>query len=103
MELMAVIKGLEALDRPLRIRIVTDSEYVYFGISERLTRWREDGWRGAGGRLSNIALWQKLASLLEPHDVECEWVRGHSGHPQNELADQLAQQAAVEHEGQASP
>jgi ribonuclease HI len=97
MELTAVIRGLEALPEPTRVRIVTDSRYVHDGITRWLPRWRQNRWRGTGGRLSSIALWQRLDAIIERHDVTCEWVPGHGGLAGNEEADRLARAAALAH------
>ena len=99
MEVTAVIEGLEALEGPSRVRVVTDSEYVYRAITERLPHWRQQGWRRlGGGQLANVSLWQRLDRSLQQHDVSCTWVRGHSGHPENELVDRLARDAADSHQ-----
>lgn len=94
MELLAVINGLEALKRPVRVRIVTDSQYVMKGITEWLNGWKQRGWKTAGRQpVKNVDLWQRLEAALLPHEVEWQWVRGHSGHPDNERVDQLARAA----------
>ena len=91
MELTAVIESLEALKRPCRVRIVTDSQYVKQGITQWITRWRRNGWRTASKQpVKNRDLWERLDAALQRHQVEWEWVRGHTGHPENERADQLA-------------
>ncbi len=91
MELIAVIKGLETLIRPCRVRIVTDSQYVKQGITQWIARWRRNGWRTASKQpVKNRDLWERLDAALQMHQVEWEWVRGHAGHPENERADQLA-------------
>jgi ribonuclease HI len=98
MELTAVIRGLEALEEPCGVRLVVDSQYVRNGVTKGLPLWKGNGWRcGDGGhrRLANVRLWQRLDALLQYHRVNCRWVRGHSGHPENELADRLARQAAM--------
>jgi len=98
MELVAVVRGLEALCEPARVHIVTDSRYVHEAITRWMPRWQQNGWRSAGsGRLAHIALWQRLHALMQPHDVTCEWVRGHCGHAGNEEADRLAGDAACAH------
>ena len=98
MELLAVIRGLEALKRGCRVRLVTDSEYVARGISEWMPGWKANGWRRRVGKgykpVKNVELWQQLDQLLQQHQVDCEWVRGHAGHPENEECDRLAVQAA---------
>ncbi|MGB0513882.1 MAG: ribonuclease HI [Wenzhouxiangellaceae bacterium] len=96
MELMAAIRALEALKRPCRVHLVTDSNYVRQGITEWLPRWRANGWKTAARKpVKNADLWQALAAAAERHaEVRWSWVRGHSGHPENERADQLATAAA---------
>ncbi|MGB9670247.1 MAG: ribonuclease HI [Halothiobacillaceae bacterium] len=91
MELTAAIRALEALKRPCRIRITTDSQYVMKGITEWMPNWKRRGWRTADNKpVKNDDLWQALDALCAMHQVEWAWVRGHVGHPENELADQLA-------------
>ncbi len=91
MELMAVIAALEALKRPSRVRLTTDSQYVKRGVTEWMARWRRNGWRTAERKpVKNRELWERLDRALGEHQVEWHWVRGHSGHPENERADRLA-------------
>lgn len=91
MELTAAIKGLEALSRNCRVRLTTDSQYVRNGITQWIENWKKKGWKTAGRQpVKNVDLWQRLDQLVGDHDIEWHWVRGHSGHPENELADQLA-------------
>jgi ribonuclease HI len=91
MELLAVIRALESLTRPCRVKVTTDSQYVKRGITEWLRNWKRNGWRTAAKTpVKNVDLWQRLDELVAGHTVEWAWVRGHSGHPENELADQLA-------------
>jgi len=91
MELQAVIHGLEAMKRPMRVRICTDSQYVMKGITEWLAAWKRRGWKTADRQpVKNVDLWQRLETALAPHRVEWQWVRGHNGHPENERVDQLA-------------
>ncbi|MEY2776003.1 MAG: ribonuclease [Pseudomonadota bacterium] len=91
MELMAVIEGLRALNRPCSVCIVTDSQYVKNGVEQWLAGWKRKGWKTAAGKpVANQDLWQALDSALLPHDVRWQWVRGHDGHVENERADQLA-------------
>lgn len=91
MELTAVIRALEVLQRPSRLHIVTDSQYVLHGITQWLAGWKRRGWRTADGKpVKNQELWQRLDELLAPHQAEWTWVRGHTGHPENERADALA-------------
>ena len=91
MELLAVIHGLESLKRPAQMHICTDSQYVMKGITEWLAAWKKRGWKTADRQpVKNVDLWQRLEAALAPHQVEWQWVRGHSGHPENERVDQLA-------------
>ena len=91
MELLAVIEGLSALKRPCEITLTSDSTYVLKGIQEWMSNWKKRGWKTASKKpVKNVDLWQRLDALIEPHDIEWCWVKGHSGHPENELADQLA-------------
>lgn len=91
MEMTAVIEGLGALKRPCRVHIMTDSQYVLKGVTEWMPNWKKRSWRTAGGQaVKNVDLWQKLDALLADHDVTWEWVKGHSGHPENERVDALA-------------
>ena len=94
MELIAVIRALEALKRPVRARIFTDSEYVRRGITEWIVGWKAREWRTAERKpVKNRDLWQRLDELAALHQIEWHWVRGHSGVPGNERVDQLANQA----------
>ena len=91
MELTAVIRALEALKRPSRVRLYTDSQYVQKGISQWIRQWKRRGWRTAERKpVKNIDLWQRLDELAAVHEVEWHWVRGHAGHVENERADRLA-------------
>ncbi len=91
MELMAAISAMESLTRPCQVRLTTDSQYVMKGITEWLAGWKKKGWKTAGRQpVKNVDLWQRLDKALAPHQVEWKWVRGHTGHPENERADQLA-------------
>lgn len=91
MEMLAVISGLEALTRPSDVKIVTDSQYVQKGINEWLAGWKARGWKTADKKpVKNVDLWQRLEAALLPHSVKWQWVKGHSGHTENERADQLA-------------
>ena len=97
MELMAVIKGLEALKKSSQVAITTDSRYVLEGITEWLPNWKKRNWKTASKKpVKNVELWQRLDELVKGHDIEWHWVKGHSGHPENELADQLANQGIDE-------
>jgi ribonuclease HI len=91
MELMAAIAGLEALTRPCRVRLYSDSQYLRNGITQWLPAWKARGWRTADKKpVKNIDLWQRLETAAERHRVEWIWVKGHAGHPENERADALA-------------
>jgi len=91
MELTAAIEALKALLKPSRVALYTDSTYVRSGITEWVRAWRARDWRTADRKpVKNQDLWQALSDLAERHDVEWHWVRGHSGHPENERADALA-------------
>jgi ribonuclease HI len=98
MELMAAIRALEELKRPCKVTITTDSNYVKKGITEWLQGWKQRGWRTAGKTpVQNIELWQRLEQAVNRHErVDWKWVRGHSGHAENERADQLANRAIDE-------
>ena len=97
MELTAVIQALRALKRPSRVRITTDSQYVRKGITSWIHNWKKRGWKTASRTpVKNVDLWQALDAAASRHQVEWHWVRGHSGHPENELADELANQGIRE-------
>jgi len=94
MELTAVIRALEALKRPVRARLYTDSQYVRRGITEWLAAWQARGWRTANRTpVKNQDLWQRLAALSAAHRIEWHWVPGHAGVPGNERVDRLANEA----------
>lgn len=91
MELMAAIEGLRALKRPCHVVLTTDSQYVMKGINEWLAGWKKRGWRNAAKQpIKNQDLWQRLDAECQRHQIEWRWVRGHTGHADNERADQLA-------------
>ncbi|EZH81443.1 ribonuclease HI [Ectopseudomonas composti] len=97
MELMAAIAGLIALTRPCTVKLVTDSQYVMKGIQEWLPNWKKRGWKTASKEpVKNADLWQKLDEEVNRHQVSWQWVRGHTGHPGNERADQLANRGVDE-------
>ena len=94
MELMAAIKSLESLKRPVKARVHTDSQYVKDGITQWITNWKRNGWKTAARKpVKNADLWQRLEEAANAHDVEWHWIRGHTGHPENERADALARGA----------
>jgi ribonuclease HI len=94
MELMAVLRGLEALKRPAAVELLTDSTYVGKGLTLWLSKWKANGWRRRDGaewkEVKNEDLWRRLDALLARHRVRFTHIRGHSGHPENELCDKLA-------------
>jgi ribonuclease HI len=93
MELSAAIAALEALKRPSKADIHTDSEYVQKGISTWIHGWKRNGWRtGSKEPVKNTDLWQRLDAAQAPHEVHWHWVRGHAGHAENERADELARE-----------
>jgi ribonuclease HI len=97
MELMAAIRALESLKRPCRVRLTTDSQYVQKGITEWMANWKRNGWKTAAKKpVKNADLWQRLDMAISGHQIQWEWVKGHSGHPENELADELANRAIDE-------
>ncbi len=94
MELMAAIKGLQALNRSCTVKLTTDSEYVKKGITEWLGNWKARGWRTSANKaVKNQDLWEILDKEVQRHQVSWHWVKGHSGHPENERADELARLA----------
>ena len=97
MELMAAIAAFEALKRPCRVDLYTDSQYLRSGIMSWIENWKCNGWRTAGKKpVKNVDLWQRLDAAFKPHQVRWHWLRGHAGHAMNERADLLARQAIAE-------
>lgn len=96
MELMAVIAGLEALNRPCEVELYSDSQYVVNAFNQHwIEGWLKKGWkRGKNEPVKNVDLWKRLLQAKEPHQVQFIWVKGHDGHPQNERCDSLATSAA---------
>ncbi|MEX2630781.1 MAG: ribonuclease HI [Tistlia sp.] len=91
MEMMAAIAALEALTRPSRVDLWTDSTYLRDGITKWIHAWRKRGWKTADRKpVKNQDLWERLDAAVKPHDIEIHWIRGHTGHPENERADRLA-------------
>ena len=91
MELTAVIESLKNLKKPCELIITTDSKYVKNGITEWIHNWKKNGWRTAAKKeVKNKELWIELDSLIQIHSISWDWVKGHSGHPENERADLLA-------------
>ncbi len=100
MELRAAIEGLKALKEPCAVTVTTDSVYVRDGISSWLANWKANGWKTAARKpVKNVDLWQQLDEQNQRHRVSWHWVKGHSGHPENELADGLANRGIDELEG----
>jgi ribonuclease HI len=97
MEMQAAIAGLEALKRPCRVRLYSDSQYLRDGITKWINGWKQRGWRTADKQpVKNVDLWQRLDAASARHVISWEWVRGHAGHPENERADALARAAIDE-------
>lgn len=97
MELMAAIKSLEALKRPSKVAITTDSSYVRDGITTWIHNWKKNGWRTSDKKpVKNAELWKRLDDLRIRHKVTWHWVKGHAGHPENERADELARRGIKE-------
>lgn len=97
MELMAVIKALESLNKQCKVKVTSDSQYVLKGINEWMDNWKKRGWKTAAKKpVKNVDLWQRLDKARENHNVEWVWVKGHSGHIENEIADELANQGIDE-------
>ena len=91
MELTAVIRALESLTRPVKVRLHTDSTYVMQGITKWIHGWKKNGWKtSAKEPVKNEDLWRALEDAVKRHDIEWRWVKGHAGHPENERADALA-------------
>ncbi|MBW7850470.1 MAG: ribonuclease HI [Rhodospirillales bacterium] len=100
MELTAVIEGLNALTRPCRVAVYTDSQYVQKGISQWMAAWKARGWKTADKQpVKNEDLWRRLDEAASRHRVDWHWVRGHAGHPENERADALARKSLAEARG----
>lgn len=95
MELLAVIKGLEALTQKCQVEITTDSSYVKDGITKWIINWKKNGWKTASKQpVKNVDMWKQLDEQVARHQIKWFWVKGHSGHPENELVDDLARAAA---------
>ena len=93
MEMLAAIQAFQALKKPTKVRLHTDSTYLKDGITKWIAKWKRNGWRTAAKKpVKNADLWQLLEEVMKPHNVEWRWVKGHSGHPENERADELARQ-----------
>ncbi len=93
MEMMGVITALEALKKPCRVKITTDSTYIVKGMTEWVRGWIKNNWRNSQKKeVMNRDLWERLISAAEPHEVEWTWIKGHNGHVENERCDELARQ-----------
>ena len=101
MELTAAIEALNALKRPCRVTLSTDSKYVMDGLTRWIIGWQKNGWRTSDKKpVKNAELWQALLLATKPHRIEWRWVKGHAGHPDNERVDRLASDAAQAAAGQ---
>jgi ribonuclease HI len=100
MELRAAIEALETLTRPCAVELHTDSQYLRQGITQWVHGWQRNGWKTAGKQpVKNVDLWQRLDEATSRHAVQWEWVKGHTGHPENERADELARRGIAELRG----
>jgi ribonuclease HI len=96
MELLAAIKGIEAINKKLPIHMHTDSKYVKDGITVWLSKWQAGGWKTAQKKpVKNQDLWQQLVALTQNHDIQWHWIKAHNGHTENERADMLARNAII--------
>ena len=94
MEMMAAIKALESLNRPIQVELYTDSVYVKDGITKWINGWKARNWKTANKKpVKNIDLWRRLERAMEPHLIDWHWIKGHAGHADNELVDELARNA----------
>tara|TARA_B100000989_G_scaffold290608_1_gene263982 strand:- start:2246 stop:2698 length:453 start_codon:yes stop_codon:yes gene_type:complete len=97
MELTAAIEGLAAVNRSCHVIVTTDSQYVRNGITQWIHNWKQRGWKTSNNKpVKNADLWQRLEAEVANHDIEWHWVKGHSGHRENEIADELANLAIDE-------
>lgn len=91
MEMLAAIKALESLNRPCKVALYTDSTYLRKGVLEWMKNWKKNGWKTAAKKpVKNVDLWQRLDEIIKGHEIDWHWVKGHSGDPGNERADELA-------------
>lgn len=94
MELLAAINALEALKKPSKVAVTTDSSYVRDGITKWIHNWKKNGWKKSNKKpVENRVLWERLDAAVNAHEVQWHWIRGHTGHPENERADKLATSA----------
>jgi ribonuclease HI len=103
MELTAAIRGLEALKQPCKVRLLTDSQYLKKGVTLWLKGWIANGWKRKDGELQNADLWRRLSELVQEHQIQWDWVRGHAGDRWNERADELATAAIRAQKGPPKP
>lgn len=104
MEMMAAVEALNALKKPCRVTLHTDSKYVMDGITKWVFGWQKKNWRTADNKpVKNVEIWQALLAAAAPHQVSWKWVKGHAGHPENERADRLACAAAETFRGMSRP
>ena len=97
MEMLAAIEALRELKEPCVVEITTDSQYLLKGVTEWMVGWKRKGWKTSTNKpVKNVDLWQILDELIKQFDIKWHWVRGHTGHPENEIADQLANRAIDE-------
>jgi len=97
MELKAAVEALKLLKEPCTVVLTTDSTYVKNGISDWIFNWKKNGWKTAAKKpVKNKSLWQELDKLCQNHKIQWEWVKGHSGHPENERCDELANEAILD-------
>lgn len=97
MELTAAIKAIEALTRPAKVRLHTDSTYLRDGITRWIAGWKSNGWKTSAKKpVKNVDLWKRLDALAAGHQIEWRWVKGHAGHPDNERADGLARKGLAQ-------
>lgn len=95
MELLAVIEALNSLNQPCLVRIASDSQYMKNGITQWIFNWKKNNWKASNGKaVKNQDLWQQLDQAIRRHQIEWQWVKGHAGHRENEICDQLAKQGA---------
>jgi ribonuclease HI len=94
MEMKAVIEALKTLKFTCKIKIYTDSKYVYQGITEYILRWQQRNWRTSTGAVKNLELWKELLALTKQHQIDWFWVKAHNGNKYNEIVDKLANQSA---------
>lgn len=95
MELLATIVGLDTLTEPCHVTLTTDSQYVKNGINQWIHNWKRNGWKTSAKKpVKNVDLWKRLDASVQKHNVDWKWVKGHSGHPENERCDDLARDAA---------